>query len=157
MADLSTDFSTNFTAALDAITSSKIYTDMQAMYDNGRLQKNQHDKILIAFHEQSLTSAASLAENITIKGYRIDDIIQADLDVKTNQNKTEIERTALLKAQTKGFDDNVTIERVKIAAEAIGMIQSGGNEAPQEFFDEWTDAIADIRILSKNHSELATP
>jgi|GEM_PF-2991918 len=200
------DFTTNLTASLNAIAESKIYTDIDAMYNDGRLQKDQLDKVIIAFHEKALTMAGSTSENIALKGYRIDDIIAKDLDVKTAQITesagnlaikqaqstkdldvktaqitesagnlaikqaqstkdldvktaqitTESKRASLIERQELGFSDNVVIERVKTTSEAIGMIQSGGNAAPQTFFNEWTDAIDDIKEIAKTHPYIIT-
>ncbi len=153
-----TDFATNLTAALNAIAASKIYTDIDAMYTEGRFQKDQIDKIIIAFHEKALAMAGGTAENIALKGYRIDEIIAKDLEVKDAeiaestknlevkdaQILTEVERKLLITRQKTGFDDNVRIEKAKMLSDAIGMIQSGGNEAPPEFFTAWTTAIAAV-------------
>ena len=84
MSTITEDFATNLTAILDAIAKSVIYTDIEAMYDDGRLQKDQMDKVVISFHEKALSMSAATAENIALKGYRLDEIITADLAKKYN-------------------------------------------------------------------------
>lgn len=144
-------FQDNLVKILDSVVESRIYTDFVAMYEDGRIQKEQFDKILIAFHEKSLAMAGSTAENIALKSYRLDEIVTKDVEVKEAQIGVENARKDLIVRQKEGFDDNVVIERVKTTSEAIGMIQSGGNEAPQTFFDEWADAINDIKEVAKTH------
>ncbi len=201
---LITDFPTNFTSALNAISGSQIYTDIQAMYAAGTLQKDQYEKIIIAFHEKALGVAGTITENITVKGYRLDEIISKDLEVKTNeisvrdaelalrtaesakdlevktneisvrnaelalkqainekdmdlkakQILSEAQRLLLMVAQTKGFDDNVTLEFAKFLSENIGMIESGGNTAPQALWNLWTIATNDMQTISQKHPEL---
>ncbi len=226
---LITDFPTNFTSALNAISGSQIYTDIQAMYAAGTLQKDQYEKIIIAFHEKALGVAGTITENITVKGYRLDEIISKDLEVKTNeisvrnaelalrtaesakdlevktneisvrdaelalrtaesakdlevktneisvrnadlalkqainekdidlkvkQILSESQRLLLMVAQTKGFDDNVTLEFAKFLSENIGMIESGGNTAPQALWDLWTISTNDMKTISQKHPEL---
>jgi len=176
------DFASNLTAVLGAITQSQIYTDIRAMYDDRTLQKDQYDKILIAFHEKALEMAGVVAQDFTLKAHRLDEIIQADLDVKkanadltkaqeqavytgnvltNNQSDTEVEKKKLIIEQKKliieqriGFDDNTVIERAKIAAEAIGMIQSGGGIVDSRFLDEWVNAINDLRTVAQTHEQL---
>ena len=187
MATIIDDFAANLTATLDAIASSKIYTDINAMYDEGRLQKDQLDKVIISFHEKALSMAGATSENIAIKGYRLDEIIAKDLAVKSQQiaesegklaieqeqsgkdlevksqqiaeseGKLAIEqaqsakdlevkgaRKLLIDRQRIGFDDNKKIEKAKMLSDAIGMIQSGGNDAPAAFLSSWTTAISSI-------------
>jgi hypothetical protein len=194
------DFASNLTAVLGAITQSQIYTDIRAMYDDRTLQKDQYDKILIAFHEKALEMAGVVAQDFTLKAHRLDEIIDKDLAVKTeqiassiastamneaqnekdllvkqanadltkaqeqavytgnvltnNQSATEVEKKKLIIQQRIGFDDNTVIERVKIAAEAVGLIQSGGNTAPAEFLEEWIDAVKDLRTVAQTHEQL---
>lgn len=162
MATIMDDFAANLTATLDAIASSKIYTDINAMYDEGRLQKDQLDKVIISFHEKALSMAGATSENISIKGYRIDEIIAKDLEVKSQQidesaakllieqaqSAKDLEvkgaRKLLIDRQRIGFDDNKKIEKAKMLSDAIGMIQAGGNTAPAAFFSSWTTAISSI-------------
>lgn len=162
MATIIDDFAINLTATLDAIASSKIYTDINMMYDEGRLQKDQLDKVIISFHEKALSMAGATSENIAIKGHRLDEIISKDLEVKSQQiaesaakvirddtdSAKDLEvkgaRKLLIDRQKTGFDDNKKIEKAKMLSDAIGMIQSGGNDAPPEFFSSWTAAIAAI-------------
>ena len=120
------DFTANLTAILDAVVGSKIYTDINQMYDDGLLQKDQYDKIIINFHDKLLSMAGTLAENIELRDAQVE---------------VEKARKLLIDRQKIGFDDNKKIEKAKMLSEAIGMIQSGGNDAPQEFFDAWTSAI----------------
>jgi len=80
-------------------------------------------------------------------------ILNAELLVKQKQYLVEDARAKLLVKQRIGFDDNVTLERYKASAEVIGMIQSGGNEAPQQLFDELALAIAHLRTIDSHHEE----
>jgi len=163
MANDMSKFSSNLTEVLDAITDSKIYTDMQAMYDESRLQKDQHDKIIIAFHEKALGVATEMA----LKGYRIDEIMQKELDLKSKdvelkgreillrdeQIKTETARTALVQTQERGFLDNRIVEWADKTGKVVSMIQGGGNEAPQEAINNMFAAQAALANIASNHPE----
>lgn len=175
-------YESTFGNTLRIITSSQIYIDLMEMYETGILQKDKHDQYLISFHKEALGIAGSTAEAIALKGHRLDDIIDADIAVKRSnaaakdaevslarekQEKDLLlldaqiavanQRKTLLAAQERGFDDNVVIERTKVASEAIGMIESGGNDAPQNLWNEWSDAISDLKTISEKHSELTGP
>ena len=123
------EFTVNLTAIINAVANSKIYKDIEQMYNDGLLQKDQYDKIIINFHDKLLSMASGLAENIELRDAQVE---------------VEKARKLLIDRQKIGFDDNKKIEKAKMLSEAIGMIQSGGNDAPQEFFDAWTNAIKAI-------------
>ena len=163
MSTIIEDFATNLTATLNAIAGSLIYTDIEAMHADGRLQKDQMDKVVLAFHEKALSMAGSTSERLAmfvpelaIKQADSTSVITTragELGVKqaestaniaftAAQTETEVQRKDLIVRQKDGFGDNVAIERAKIITEAIGMIQGGGNEAPAEFMTEWTSSIA---------------
>lgn len=209
MATLIEDFNANFISMLNSITTSSLYTDIKQMYLDGVLQKDQYDKIIIAFHEKALQVAGSNAVSISEKGYRVDEIIDKDLMVQQNkidialreiaereaqgdkdllvkqnqidvnsgelgikmnesanrisvanselalkttqsgkdavlkdkQADVEAQRKLLLVSQTQGFDDNVKIEFNKSMNESIGMIESGGNEAPASLWNAWSTSV----------------
>lgn len=129
MSAITEEFANNLTAVINAIVESKLYTDIGEMYNEGRLQKDQYDKIIINFHDKMLQMAGGLVEN---------------LELRAAQVEVEKARKLLIERQEAGFDDNRHIEKAKMLTEAIGMIQSGGNEAPQQFMDAWTNSINEI-------------
>lgn len=161
MASISENFATNLTAALNAITASKIYTDIETMYTEGRLQKDQLDKVVIAFHEKAIGMAGAVAENLTYKGYKFEELIDAELTAKQAEAslakqklETEKQRTLLIENQKIGFLDNRVLEWSKISSEVVGMIQSGGNEAPQAMMDAMTKAEQAVQIIALEHPQL---
>ena len=172
------DFESNLTAALNAIAGSVIYTDIAQMHTDGRLQKDQMDKVIIAFHEKALSMAGATSENLALKGYRLDEIIAADLAEKTSlvttraaetaikqaestatiafinaQTATEVERKVLVVTQARGFLDNRVVEWASMSKEAVSMVQAGGNEAPIEMFDDMIAAQGLLGKIASNHPE----
>ena len=146
------DFDANLTKVLEILAESAFYKKIDEMYSSGRIQKDSHDKYMLAFHEKALSLSMEMAQNLALKGA----ILAEDINIKKEQVKTEKERTKLIKQQTVGFLDNRVIEWNKIATEGVGMVQSGGNTAPQEMIDAMTQSQADIKTLAQSHPDLAT-
>ena len=61
---------------------------------------------------------------------------------------TEIKRGFLIDRQRIGFSDNLIIQRLQTINESIGMIQSGGNEAPAAMWGEQAAATGQIASIS---------
>ena len=107
------------------------------------LERLQCEKDTLCLQKDILSDERAVRKNI----------LNAELLVKQKQYLVEDARAKLLVKQRIGFDDNVMLERYKASAEVIGMIQSGGNEAPQQLFDELALAIAHLRTIDSHHEE----
>ncbi len=141
------DFSNYFQMIQTDAVASVFYTDITKHFNEGKIDAATYAKIITSFHQSTLQEGLSTAKSMSL-GVR-------ELELKANESakKVEVEeaRRLLLERQKDGFDENLLIKTAEITGNQIGMIESGGLNAPQNLWDISLCASNELQYITRKH------